>query len=501
MRKRVLLFKSYFYETAASIAIAPPIGIFYIASVLREHGYDVMAVDLKLKRHVHYPLKNIFTDTSLYEQTPESTVELKAVEQELLLFKPDIVGISAMTIEAPAMHRIAKKVKELRPDIRIIVGGPHPTSFPEETLSDPNIDFIVRGEGEISTVSLINAILNKQPANKVKGIAYTENGRIVFTQEQPFIDNLDTIPMPAYDLIEFNEYKRYRNFTHTGFFKYGLMFTTRSCPYKCIYCHNMFGKGFRAHSKERVIKEIKLLNKQHGLTSFLFIDDIFNLNYNRTHDVLDSIIDLKKDLDISFPNGLRLDRLDKSLIDKLRKAGTSYTACPIETANPRIQQLIKKDLDLNKARQSIIDIVNSGIYTRGYFMIGFPTETIQEISTTIEFARKTPLHNAWFFIVTPFEGTELYNIVKQDLDKMKIPNDRLDYFYGTYNLSTAKTDELLNAFKQAHISFYVKSPLRVIRSFIAHPNKSYFIKHQFLGAFHSLYKERKHKVRTQYNDS
>jgi radical SAM superfamily enzyme YgiQ (UPF0313 family) len=493
MRKRVLLFKSYFYETSVSAGIAPPIGLLYIASMLREHGYDVMVVDLKIKRRINSSLKHILTNEALYENAPESVVEFKAIEDALGLFKPDIVGISAMTIEAPAMHKIAKKVKELRPDIKIIVGGPHPTSFPEETLSDNNIDYIVRGEGEISSVSLINAILNKQPVNNVKGIAYKNNGKIVFTSDQPLINNLDMIPMPAYDLVEFDKYKDYRNFTHTGFFKYGILFTSRSCPYRCIYCHAMFGKGFRAHSKERVIKEIKLLNSQYGLTNFLFIDDIFNLNYNRTIDILDAIHNFNKRLDISFPNGLRLDRLDKTLIDKLKRAGTSYIACPIESANPRIQHLIKKELNIDKARQSIYHIVHSGIYTRGYFMLGFPTETIEEIKNTVNFAINTPLHAAWFFIVTPFEGTELYEMVKDNIDKMKIPSNKLDYFYGTYNLSAAETDELLSTFKDAYISFYVKNPLRVLRSFMAHPHKPYFVKYQLISLLPYIYRARKQR--------
>ncbi len=493
MKKRVLLFKSYFYETGASAGVSPPIGILYLAGMLREHGYEVRAVDLKIKRNVKVNLKHALLATSHYDNLSESLVELKTVEQELSSFNPDFVGISAMTIEAPAMHRIAKKIKELRPDLKVIAGGPHPTAFPKDALLDPNIDYIVRGEGEISTLNLLNAILNKQTLSNVKGIGYKEDGRIVITQDQPVIDNLDTIPMPAWDLVEWDKYRHYFNFTNIGLFKYGLMFTSRSCPYRCIYCHNMFGKGFRAHSKERVIKELTHLNKQYGLTNFLFIDDIFNLNYNRTHEILDAIIDLHKDLNISFPNGLRLDRLDKAIIDKLKKAGTYYIACPIETASPRIQKLINKNLDLDKAKQSIKDIVYAGIYTRGYFMLGFPTETLEELQTTIDFAVNTPLHAAWFFIVTPFEGTALYDMVKDELNKRRIDYNKLDYFYGTYNLSAVNTEELIKAFKKAHILFYLKSPIRVIRSFIDHPHKSYFIKYQFLSLIPYMYKSRKSK--------
>lgn len=492
MKTRILLFKSYFYETAAAAGISPPIGILYLGGMLREHGYEVRAVDLKIKRNAEINLKHALFATSHYEDLPESSVELKEVEQELSSFNPDIVGISAMTIEAPAMHRIAKKIKELRPDLKIIAGGPHPTAFPEDTLSDPNIDYIVRGEGEISTLNLLNAILNKQPLNRIRGIGYKDDGKIIITPDQPFIEDLDTIPMPAWDLIEWDKYKYYFNFTNVGLFKYGLMFTSRSCPYKCIYCHNMFGKAFRTHSKERVIKELNYLNKRYGLTNFLFIDDIFNLNYNRTHELLDAIKGLNKDFSISFPNGLRLDRLDKSIINKLKQIGTYYIACPIETASPRLQKLINKNLDLDKAKQSIKDIVKSGIYTRGYFMLGFPTETEKDLQKTIDFAVNSPLHAAWFFIVTPFEGTSLYEMVKDELDKRKIPHNKLDYFYGIYNLSAVSTEELIKAFKKAFISFYLKSPMRVIRSFISHPYKSYFIKYQFLSLIPYMYKSRKH---------
>ncbi len=419
--------------TRLNYAITPPMGLMYLASVLRKHGHHVKILDTRLNNN-EINLKQIIYD-----------------------FDPEVVGLSALTIESEKMHFIASEVKKINKDIKVIAGGPHPTSYPEDTLNNLAIDFVVRGEGEVTIVELL-ASLNNGYKN-IPGICYRDNGKIFHTSEREPISDLDSLPFPSWDLIDIDGYSKRLSMSMVGFRRYMGLFTSRACPYRCIYCHNMFGKKFRARSPENVVSEIETLVKYYNIYDFEIYDDIFNFDRARTERIMDLIIEKELRILLSFPNGLRTDRLDFGLLEKMKRAGVYYISIAVETASERLQKYIKKNLNLKKVNEIINSCAELGIFTRGFFMLGFPTETEDEIKKTIRFAVKSKLHTAYFFIVTPFKGTEMGDLAG---NLEKIPYRDYDYFTGYFNLSNVSTKKLLIYQLVAWLLFNL-NPYRICR--------------------------------------
>jgi len=413
-------------------------GLMYIASVLRTHNHLVRIEDTRIHNNEEY-LNKVISD-----------------------FEPHIVGLSALTIESEKMHAIATTIKKKNNKIKVIAGGPHPSSYPEDTLGNPSIDVVVAGEGEETIVELVPAIFDDY--SSIPGIYYRSGTTIVKTKERTPLNDLDSLPFPSWDLIDIEAYAKRFSMSVVGFRRYMGLFTSRACPYRCIYCHNMFGKRFRARTPENVLKEIETLVKQYHINDFEVYDDIFNFDRTRALKIMELIIERNLNIMMSFPNGLRTDRLDYELLEKMKRAGVYYISIAVETASERVQKYIKKNLNLKKVNEMINACAKLGIFTRGFFMLGFPTETEEEIKKTIWFAVRSKLHTAYFFIVTPFKGTELGKIANPT---DKIPYRDYDYFAGYFNFSNVSTRKLLFYQLIAWILFNL-NPLRfylVMRDF------------------------------------
>lgn len=436
----ILLIKSHAPFHRRAEGVTPPLGIGYLASYLKEKEPDskIKLIDMRV--------------------TPLPDHEfIKEVKE----FKPDIVGISALTLEADEMHRLALLTKRAIPDVPIVVGGPHPTLFYEEVLKDKNIDYVVKGEGEITFHELVKVLSTGRNPKAVKGIYMRENERIIFTGEREAIKNLDELPFPAWDLLPVDKYRFKGKFTvlRTDL-PYLPMFTSRACPYGCIYCHRIFGRGYRKRSPENVLEEMEFLIKRFGVKKIEIVDDIFNLDEDRVHRICEGMLKRNMKVLLSFPNGLRSDRLSRETLKLMRRAGTYYISFAIESASQRIQKLIKKNLDVEKALKAIEDAVKLRIFSMGYFMLGFPTETEKEMEETVKCAIKSKLHIALFFMVTPFMHTELYDTYIKGNET--IPYSHYHYHSVHYNLSEVPSEKLHRIFKMAYLRFY-SSPSRALR--------------------------------------
>lgn len=418
--------------TYQNFSVTQPLGLMYLASYLRNNLKDV---NIKI------------LDTRIFKDYRKELVN------NLKVFNPSIVGISAVTMEANSMHEIAGIVKEMIPGSYVIAGGPHPTSFLRRTLEDRNIDYVVKGEGEVTFYELVKTLSEGDDVSRVRGIAFRKNGDLIQTEQQEFIKNLDSVPFPAWDLIDVDAYRKFYSMSPRGKRRYMVIYTSRACPYQCIYCHNMFGKKFRARSPENVIGEIDILYNKYGIKELEVVDDIFNLDVERAERICDMIIERRYDLRIAFPNGLRSDRLDKHLLEKMRRAGTVFISFAIESASPRIQKLIKKNLRIEKAKEAIENAVRLGIFSNGFFMLGFPTETEEEVRETIRFAVGSNLHSAYFFIVTPHEGTELFEMVPE-LKTKKVPFDDYSYLRTYFQISNVGEEKLFRLWHSAYLRFY-----------------------------------------------
>ncbi|MEW6687407.1 MAG: cobalamin-dependent protein, partial [Candidatus Edwardsbacteria bacterium] len=214
--------------------IVPPLGLMYLASALRKW----CQVECKLK--ISHLMLNGF--------------ELSDLKKEVEDFNPQLLGLSTLSYETPRMHAVAQMIKAMNPSCKVVVGGPHATAFSSHILQDKNIDYIIIGEGEKTFVELVEAIEADRDVKGIKGIGYRQNGTTIYTPPREYISNPDDIPFPAWDLIDFPDYLKTSNMSNfLAERNYAPIFTSRACPYSCIYCHRIFGKGWRARSPENVI--------------------------------------------------------------------------------------------------------------------------------------------------------------------------------------------------------------------------------------------------------
>ncbi|MBF0472843.1 MAG: radical SAM protein [Nitrospirae bacterium] len=436
-----------------------PMGILYIAGYLQNAipELDIEIIDLR-QRNV--------TDK-----------EISAIIKKSA---PDVVGISAVNMEANLVHSMSSVIKSVDNNIKIIIGGPYATSLSTRAVIDKNVYCCVIGEGEATAVELIENIHNgnDERLSDIKGIAFLKDGQYFKTPQRDYISDLDSIPMPAYDLITISDY--FRDFgTHSGFQahrEYSSIFSSRGCPYKCVYCHDIFGKKIRYHSPERILQEIRLLYIKYGVREIHIEDDSFNINKERVKKIFNMIIDQGLKIKISFPNGIRVDHVNVEILDLFKRVGVYKLAYGIESASPNIQKDINKNLDLELARKNIKLTAERGIVTQGFFMLGFLGETMEELNRTIDYAASSKLHMASFSFVIPQPGTPLYyQAIDAGFNFKDLDTDQLNPGDTELNISAVSIEDLHLLRRKAYRKFYL-NPDRMYRLYKVTPKKTILFK-------------------------
>jgi radical SAM superfamily enzyme YgiQ (UPF0313 family) len=363
-------------------------------------------------------------------------------------------------------------IRDVLPKVPIIFGGPWPSANPEEAIKKYGADFVVLGEGELVLPELINKINQGLSTQSIPGTVSVVNGNVKINPGNHLTEEeLNTLPLPAWGLLDHKLYQQMGSQALVGSRPYMSIVTSRGCPYKCAYCHQTMGKVFRKRSAESILDEMEELRFQHGFKEFEIIDDCFNFDRERMYAVLTGIRDRFKDVKLHFPNGLRADILEPKDMVLFKRAGTVSACFAIETSSPRLQKMIHKNLNIKKAVPIINASVKVGIYSTGFFMIGFPTESFEEASDTVEFACNSSLHRALFFNPIPFAGTEMAemasNFIKNKFDE--INPQELAYFTSALNISAMPDNQLQKVFQHAYRKFYM-NPKRMLRVLIHHPD-------------------------------
>jgi radical SAM superfamily enzyme YgiQ (UPF0313 family) len=437
---RVLLAKP---DLSFGIEISPPLGLCYLAAAAREAGHEPRILDLRIPGQGE-----------------------DAFDRALRDGRPDVVGFSAFSYEADAARRLARRVRDALPAAKVLVGGPLASADPELALAEGAVDVAVLGEGERTLVELLARFADGRGAAGVPGTAVRDGG-VTVTPIVEYVDDLDALPLPAWDLIDVEAYFRVPRqgflYKHRNYFP---VFSSRGCPFRCIYCHNVFGKKFRPRSAESVLGEIEILVRRHGVREIHFIDDIFNFRKERAEAILQGILDRGFRLALSYPNGIRGDLLDEPFIDLMKRAGTYKVSVAIESGTERMQRLMRKNLKFGAAREAIRHLVRRRILTHAFFMAGFPTETREEARATAAFARTIDAHSASFFIVNPFQGTELAAMAaakgRRDASALGASN-YFDPRVADLGISEVPPDELRAIVRRATRDFYLTRPARLWR--------------------------------------
>jgi len=425
------------------IATPVPLGLGYIASyLLRRRPEDqVKIIDARNLR---------MSNAQVVEQAKK--------------FAPDLIGISAINFEADQVHKLTRLLKGALGPVPIVLGGPYASANRDAILEqDADLDYVVVCEGEQSFFELVQKLEKQEPVAGVAGIIFREDGAVKFTGERAVIDDLDQLDFD-WELVNPRSYYRRRGRNSENIVKYShktlTILTSRGCPYGCIFCHNIFGRKFRKRSAENVVNEIALLKEKYSVEELEIVDDSFNMDLKRAKQICRAIIERKLKIHIALPNGIRGDIVDEEFLDLLKQAGFYRIAFAVESASPRIQEIMKKKIDLEKVKWAISEVSKRGMIATGYFIMGFPTETEQDIRMTIDFARSSKLNVASFFYLNPFPGTEVAKMAGEEkvLDKLF-----RDYSTMTVNLSAVDDQTLHRLNKAAYRGFYV-SPGRAWRT-------------------------------------
>lgn len=403
----------------------PPLGLAYIAAVLENNGHNVMIFDLTL-------------DNIPFEVNMENIIR----------FSPDIIGVSCMTHNYYEALKVSTYIKD-RIDIPIVFGGPHPTIMPQEVLSNKSVDFIIMGEGEYTFLRLCQEFENKA-FNGIDGLCFKDNGNIIIQPRKHFISNLDELPFPARHLLKLDSYiltDDYKN-------KMITIISSRGCPYRCTYCYKgLFGRIYRQRSYQNIIDEIKYCIDKFGYRSFYFIDDLFTLNTKRVKGLTDTI--KKEDLNIRWQCLARVNNTTPEIFKQMKDAGCYKVHFGIESGNQYILDKVKKDITIEQVKTAVRHAKDSGVKTKGYFMLGMPGDTSETMRDTLNLAKELEIDDIMFSITTPFPGTELWNAI----DKNKISSlSNAFYFMNNddddinifYNLSDTTDENIIDMMRNAH---------------------------------------------------
>ncbi len=443
-----ILFVKARIEDHRGEASAPAQGPMMLGAVARQLGWDARCVD-----------------TYLVDDAE------RAVREALLAFPADVVALSSLTAEFRSMHRLAKVAREARPGAVILSGGAHPSADVEDTVSNAAIDAAVLHEGERTLEDILTRVATGTPWKNVPGIAFRDSdGTTHTTAPRTYIEDLDALPLPAWDLTDIDAYAKRRGMSLTGQRRYMPITTSRGCPYRCTYCHDIQGKSFRAHSPEYVLRMVDELREKWNVHDYDITDDIFNFDPERMLAICDGFI-ARGGIGYTCPNGIRADRMTVEQVDRMARAGAQYVAIAIETVTKRLQKQIRKHLRFDKVQPIISAFTERNVFTSGFFMVGFPSETEEEVRATIDFAVTSKLHAAYFFVVTPFVGTEMHGEILEHMGEAATELAGSGFFFRPVtNLSAVPDERFYKIRRNGYLKFYL-DPLRMARIWRAHPRK------------------------------
>ncbi len=397
----------------------------YLASALEEEGHEVRIVDSVAQGY-----------------------GLNELARELRAFDPDVVGLTATTPSIYRAYEVARLAKELLPNCTVVLGGPHASFMSVEVLKEcPHVDVVVRGEGELTFCDLVNRLARGLGPRGVRGITYREGGIVKWEEPRPLIKDIDVIPWPAYHKLPMDKY-------HFEGLRFGVMLTSRGCPYRCIFCASskLMGKVWRGRKAEDVVEEARFLMEEFGIREIEFLDDTFTLNMKRAKRIADLMA--KEGLDLSWSCSSRANTMNEELAWSLRKAGCHSIYLGVESAWQKTLNFLKKGITIRQVLDAFKAIKKAGLNVVATFILGIPCETRDMMLSTIRFARKMKPTLAQFTIFTPYPGTEAYERAVRENALLTRDWSKYDALTPVMRHPYLSPGEIARLLKKAYISFY-----------------------------------------------
>ncbi len=425
---------------------SPPLGLAYLAAVAEGAGHNVRIYDGDI------------------EDTPLETV--------CRHFVPEVVGITANTTQITAAWRDAELVKSIS-SVPVILGGPHPTTLPEESAAKPAVDIVVRSEGEATWLELLAlgpSLLDPASLNAIRGITFNgTNGGTASTPERPpiAVRLLEEMPLPAWHLFKLDQYTNLQPTVDKVEGPSLPILTSRGCPYRCSYCSQIGPRRWRARSVDSVVTEWRWLVDEIGAAEIGVLDDSFNIDRQRVLDICRRLVDEGLNhVPWIMINGIRANLADEEVLGAMKQAGCLRAAFGVESGNQEIlDTVVDKHLTLQQVRSAFKAARAVGLETIGFFIIGLPGETEETMDDTIRFACELDPVVANFSIATPFPGTQMYETVKAQGHLLAETWDDFVFFEGKarFEMPGLPAELVERKWKEAYRRFYLR-PKRIART-------------------------------------
>lgn len=422
-----------FSKLAQKTSGFPPLNIGYLAAVAESAGYEVQIIDGQIE--------------GLSDQD---------IVDRVKMFSPDLIGITSTT---PMFHLSVKLAKALKAsmDIPVMMGGHHVTILKEKAF-DKCFDFLFIGEAEMVFADFLDCYESKKDLSKLPGLIFRNGKNNVFTGHPELTEDLDGIPYPARHLMK---YEKYRLGTLNGMLNYTSIMTTRGCPFKCIYCaNNVYGRKVRRRSIENVMSEIEQVVDNLGIRHFYFVEDVLTLSRKYSLSLCDEID--KRGLKITFEGSTRANLMDEELTERLANSGLIRISFGLETADPKILKIIKKEVSLESYINANRLTNKYGIETINSVMLGLPGQDRKSVNKTIAFLRKAKdIQHATYGIAMPYPGTEFYEMAKRGEHGLKLHTEDFSKYqrYGSAVLTVndMSPEDLLRLQKIGLLKIYLTS--------------------------------------------
>lgn len=408
---------------------SPPLGLLYIGKSLEDEGHKVKIIEYFGEEHPKNKIRKILPSVNA-------------------------VGISVSTANFKKTVQLTGMIRESDPNLPIIIGGPHCTFHPKESLKEiPNADISVEGEGDFVIKDVAKYLEGKMKLSEISGIHYTRKNSIKSGKPLKIIKDLDSLPFPSRNLVNTYDYGKINN---SYLFKPKLtsIITSRGCPFRCRFCtrHCITYKTYRQRSAENVIKEIQKISENYG--SALIVDDNFLTDRKRINKIMDRLIELNLDIELLISSA-RVDSANEELYKKMKKAGVKYLGFGIESGSQEVIDFYNKKITLDQIRKAVNLSRKMNFVTTGNFIFGAPIESEGQIKQTIKFALSLPLDVALFNPLYYMYGSDLWNEAVEagkidESDGYWIPAD------SARDLGNFSKESLLKFCETAARKFYIR---------------------------------------------
>jgi radical SAM superfamily enzyme YgiQ (UPF0313 family) len=405
-----------------SLFRVPPLGLGYVAAVLKQGGYDVEVLDLN--------------------------VEPSVLDEFLSVERPSVVGVSCGIGNARQAFEVVWKVKARFSGCFVVIGGPYPSIMGEGLLvRHSDVDAAVIGEGESTIVDFFERFQNGEGLSDVEGLVFRDLGKVKRNPPRAPVEQLDDLPFPARENLPMRLYGE----------NTGVMFTSRGCPFQCTFCSRpVFGQIWRGHSSEYVLAEIEHMIKKYGISCVSFLDDNFAFDLDRAEKILDGIIASKWKLSLYFWNGARVDSVNEGLLRKMKKAGCTAINYGVESVDPDVLANICKGINLEQVKNATKLTREVGIKANVFLMIGNPGDTVKIVKKIEDFVETVKVDGVHVSLATPIPGTKFWRWVNEngrwlDYDREELldwPIDDVEDAHPVFETPEFTAEERVGAYRK-----------------------------------------------------